>query len=141
MAQSGQKGVAWERVQGSRVRVKRSKVTASWPAQEETRVRKEGGASSGWTTLDINIELCTEMKEVWGDRLNGRLLTLSSLWTPLPNRAWQLTPVNVHANARSKRFPKIALCVGVMCIHHRMRTRYPHMDKISFNLANSFLFA
>lgn len=37
MARSTQKGVAWERVQGSGVRVSGSEVTASWTAHKRRR--------------------------------------------------------------------------------------------------------
>ena len=78
MARTTQKGVAWERVQGSGVRVRRSQVTASWTAHkrsprcEKKEERKEGRRRCGgvllffffyvgrlfnWTPLDINIEL------------------------------------------------------------------------------------
>ena len=78
MARWTQKGVAWERVQGSGVRVRGSKVTASWTAHKRRRgwEKKEGRfgflspfrpffsrflpgreTSDKWTPLDINIEL------------------------------------------------------------------------------------
>lgn len=76
MARWTQKGVAWERVQGSGVRVRGVKGHSQLDStQEESRVRKEGGkvwfsfsffglSSLGsawegeeWTPLDINIEL------------------------------------------------------------------------------------
>ena len=78
MARWTQKGVAWERVQGSGVRVRGSGVTTSWTAHKRRpgeKRRREGlvfflflalsslGFSLGWDTseewtpLDINIEL------------------------------------------------------------------------------------
>lgn len=81
MARWTQKGVAWERVQGSGVRVGGVKGHSQLDStQEEARVRKEGGkvwfsfpfffflpflpcdsagreTSDDWTSLDINIEL------------------------------------------------------------------------------------
>lgn len=73
MARWTQKGVAWERVQGSGVRVRGVKGHSQLDStQEEARVRKEGGKvwffflrpPSGHS-LDANIEL-RQRDEKWG---------------------------------------------------------------------------
>lgn len=82
IARSVQKGVAWERVQGSGVRVKRWGVTASWTAQEEARVWKAGG----WNPLDVNIELRGRWESVW---MKGA--RWPPLWEPQqPNCAYSI---------------------------------------------------